>query len=247
MSSIRIKFTLGEEVKFISHLDTMKVFERAIRRSGLPIAYSKGFNPHPQMVFGLPLSVGMTSSGEYADFDFVSDIEPLIFVQRLNEALPGAIRVIAADVKFTKANIMASITGADYIMELFVREELSPEKAIENFGDMMQKDVIPVLKESKGKDGRIKVKETDIRPLILHASLVAMPEMRPGYEDFKSAFILKAGVRAGNTANLRPDLFIKAISEQAGIPIAASRLHRSALYADLNGRMTDPLDPAILA
>lgn len=247
MSSIRIKFTRGEEVKFISHLDIMKVFERAIRRSGLPIAYSKGFNPHPQMVFGMPLSVGMTSSGEYADFDLASDIEPQVFMQRLNEALPEAIRVTAAGIKNTKSNIMASIAGADYIVELFVREELPPEKALKAFDDMMKRDVIPVLKESKGKDGREAAKETDIRPLILHAALEAMTQIRPGYEEFKSAFILKAGFRAGNTANLRPDLFIKALSEQAAIPVAASRLHRSALYADLDGRMTDPLDPAILA
>lgn len=247
MSSIRIKFTRGEEVKFISHLDMMKVFERAIRRSGLPIAYSMGFNPHPQMVFGMPLSVGMTSSGEYADFDLVEDVEPQAFVRRLNESLPEAIRVTAAAAKNTKSNIMASIAGADYIMELFVREELPAGDAIRSFNSMMQRDSIPVLKESKGKDGRESVRETDIRPLIISASLEVMPKIRPGYEDFRSAFILKACFRAGNTANLRPDLFIKALTEQADIPVAASRLHRSALYADLNGRMTDPLDPAILS
>jgi radical SAM-linked protein len=59
--SIRVKFERSQEVKFISHLDMMKAFERALRRAGLPIGYSKGFNPHPLMVFGLPLSVGMTS------------------------------------------------------------------------------------------------------------------------------------------------------------------------------------------
>src|SRR5690606_25235873 len=48
--SIRIRFERGEAVKFLSHLDLMKVFERAVRRSGLPVSYSKGFNPHPRMV-----------------------------------------------------------------------------------------------------------------------------------------------------------------------------------------------------
>ncbi|HEX2946703.1 MAG TPA: TIGR03936 family radical SAM-associated protein [Clostridia bacterium] len=246
MNSIRIRFTRGEEVKFISHLDLMKVFERAIRRSGLPMAYSQGFNPHPQMVFGMPLSVGMTSSGEYADFELVSEVEPAIFVQRLNEALPEAIRVTSAGVKKAKSNIMASIARADYIMELFVREELSPDKAEQNFEAMMRKDTIPVVKESKGKDGRDTFKETDIKPLILSAALEPMRDVRPGYEDFKSAFILKARFRAGNAANLRADLFIKALSEQAGIHAAASRLHRSALYTDIGGRMADPLDPAAL-
>jgi len=247
MNSIRIRFTRGEEVKFISHLDLMKVFERAIRRSGLPMSYSQGFNPHPQMVFGMPLSVGMTGSGEYADFELVSEAKPEMFVKRLNEALPEAIRVTAAGIKNTKSNIMASITGADYIMELFVREELQPEAALRSFNNMMKQDAIPVIKESKGKDGRDTFKETDIKPLIISASFEAMQDMHPGYEDFKTAFILKARFRAGNAANLRPDLFIKALSEQAGIPVAASRVHRSALYVDFNGVMTDPLDPAILA
>ncbi len=247
MNSIRIRFSRGEEVKFISHLDLMKVFERAIRRSGLPMAYSQGFNPHPQMVFGMPLSVGMTGGGEYADFELVSEVEPVIFVQKLNEALPAAIRVTAAGIKKTKSNVMASIEGADYIMELFAREELAPEEAIRSFDSMLKQDIIPVVKESKGKDGRNTFKETDIRPLIISAELEAMQEMRSGYEDFKTAFILRARFRAGNSANLRPDLFIKALSEQTGIPVAASRVHRSALYAGLNGKMTDPLDPAILA
>lgn len=247
MNSIRIRFTRGEEVKFISHLDLMKVFERAIRRSGLPLAYSQGFNPHPQMVFGMPLSVGMTGSGEYADFELVSETEPEVFAKRLNDALPEAIRVTAAGIKTTRTNIMASIAGADYIMELFVREELPPEEAVKNFNGMMQRDTIPVIKESKGKDGRDTFKETDIKPLVISAALEAMQDIRPGYGDFKSTFILKARFRAGNTANLRPDLFIKALSEQAGIPVAASRVHRSALYSDLNGKMTDPLDPAVLA
>jgi radical SAM-linked protein len=181
MNSIRIRFSRGEEVKFISHLDLMKVFERAIRRSGLPMAYSQGYNPHPQMVFGMPLSVGMTGSGEYADFELVSEVEPEIFVQELNEALPGAIRVTAAGIKKTKSNIMASIEGADYIMELFAREELAPEEAIRSFDSMLKQDIIPVVKESKGKDGRDTFKETDIRPLIISAELEAMQEIRPGY------------------------------------------------------------------
>src|SRR5690242_15350351 len=73
LANIRTKFRRSDEVKFISHLDLMKVFERAIRRARLPIAYSQGFNPHPGMVFGLPLSVGVTSDAEYGDFEITDD------------------------------------------------------------------------------------------------------------------------------------------------------------------------------
>ena len=72
----------------------MKLFERALRRANIPIAYS-GFYPHPVMVFGLPLSVGVTSEAEYADFEFESKIDPLKFMENLNRELPAGISVSA--------------------------------------------------------------------------------------------------------------------------------------------------------
>ena len=66
----RIKYTKGPELRFVSHLDLMRLFQRAVRRAGLPIGYSHGFNPHQLMSFGNPLSLGMTSTGEYCDFEF---------------------------------------------------------------------------------------------------------------------------------------------------------------------------------
>lgn len=239
--SIRVRFTRGEVVKFISHLDLMKVFERAIRRSGLPIAYSQGFNPHPQMVFGLPLSVGVTSDGEYADFELVQEMKPEQFMEELNRSLPEAIRITAADVKHIKANIMATISGADYMMDIFMNEMISFDAATEKLEMLMNKDYIKVLKEGKGN-----TKEIDIRPLILGARMEVMEKVPFGYEDFKAAFSVLARFKAGSAANLRPELFIKALAEQAGLPVATSRLHRKTLYVEKDGRMVDPLDKTVL-
>ena len=241
MSSVRIKFTRGEEVKFISHLDLMKVFERAIRRSGLPIAYSQGFNPHPQMVFGLPLSVGVTSDGEYADFELAREMKPEQFMEELNSSLPEAIRITAAGEKHIKANIMASILGADYSLGIFLNEMLSLETAAEKLEMLMKMDCIKVLKEGKGI-----AKEIDIRPMILDARLEEMKQVPFGYEDFKAAFTVLARFKAGSNANLRPELFVRALTEQAELPVVTSRLHRRALYVEKNGRMVDPLDEAVL-
>ncbi len=247
MNSIRVRFSRGETVKFISHLDLMKVFERAIRRSGLPIAYSKGFNPHPHMVFGLPLSVGMTSDCEYADFELVSVVEPQEFVHKLNSSLPEGIRVSTAVENNSKKNIMALISGADYLLHIFTDEQLPCEKAAEGLKDMLKRDSIKVDKESINKDGKKVIKEIEIRPLILDASVEALETPPPGYEGFCHAYVLKARLKAGSEANLRPDLFIKALTRQWGIQAAAVRMHRSALYAGTAGRMTDPLDKAYLA
>lgn len=246
MNSVRIRFTRGEGVKFISHLDLMKVFERAIRRSNLPIAYSQGFNPHPQMVFGLPLAVGMTSECEYADFELARKIAPEQFMERLNETLPEAIRITSAAQKRSKKNIMATIAGADYILEIFSNEQISPNTVAQRVENLLKRESIKVLKEGRGKDRKATFKEVEIRPLILDVEIEPIQSLPQGYEIFQSAFVIKAGFKAGSAANLRPELFIKALCEQAGISVASSRIHRKALYIEVDGRLTDPLDEAAL-
>jgi len=90
------------------------MFERAVRRSNIPIAYSKGFNPHPHIVFGLPLSVGVTSDSEYADFELEKDMKPEEFAQRLNQNLPEGVKIVEAKKNNTNSNIMAQVAGALY-------------------------------------------------------------------------------------------------------------------------------------
>lgn len=71
LSRIRIKYIKGEQVKYISHLDILRTLNRVLKRAELPVAYSQGYNPHPLVSFGLPLSVGVTSEAEYADIDLI--------------------------------------------------------------------------------------------------------------------------------------------------------------------------------
>lgn len=246
-NSVRVRFMRGDGARFVSHLDMIKVFERAIRRSGLPIAYSKGFNPRPQIVFGLPLAVGMTSDGEYADFELAAFVAPGQFMEKLNEFLPDAVRVTAAAGKNTKANIMASIKGADYLLEIYTNEEISLKTVEQKLKELLTRDSIKVLKESRVKDGRIIMKETEIRPLILNVGVEPPESIPSGYEAFAGAFVIKVGLKAGSAANLRPELFIKVLGEQAGITVATNRIHRKALYVEMDGRMTDPLDEAVLS
>ena len=247
MSSIRIRFSRGESVKFISHLDLMKVFERAIRRSGLPIAYSKGFNPHPHMVFGLPLSVGMTSDCEYADFELVNEVEPEEFTKKLNASLPEGVRVTAAAVNNSKKNIMAAISGAEYLLQIFFNEDLPFEKAAAGLDNMLECESIKVEKESMGKDGSKVLKETEIRPMILKAEIEPIKTPPAGYESFGSAYLVKAELKAGSEANLRPDLFLKGLAQQLGMTADAVRMHRSALYSKAGGGMANPLDKTCLS
>ena len=64
MHRLRLKFSRGEKLKYLSHLDLMRLWERALRRAGLPAAYSEGFSPHPRISLASPLAVGVTSRAE---------------------------------------------------------------------------------------------------------------------------------------------------------------------------------------
>jgi radical SAM-linked protein len=94
---IRIKYTKGEEIKFISHRDLMRVFQRAIRRAEIPIAYSQGFNPHMKISWGQALKVGKTSEEEYAELNIDGWIKPRELQERLNRTLPPGIEIRAAN------------------------------------------------------------------------------------------------------------------------------------------------------
>lgn len=93
---VRIKYTKGEEVKYISHRDLMRAFQRAIRRADLPIAYSQGFNPHMKISWGQALKVGATSEGEHAELQFEAFIRPSEAMERLNQELPRGIEILEA-------------------------------------------------------------------------------------------------------------------------------------------------------
>jgi len=92
--TINITYTKGEEVKFISHLDLIRVFERAIRRANLPIAYSQGFNPRMKISYGQALKVGATSAGEEAKLTFEEEMSHKEVVDRLNAVLPKGIKLL---------------------------------------------------------------------------------------------------------------------------------------------------------
>lgn len=96
MQRIKIKYTKGEAVKFISHRDLMRLFQRAIRRADLPMAYSQGFNPHMKISWGQALKVGRTSEGEEAVLNIDGWLKPREVQDKLNKSLPPGVEIIDA-------------------------------------------------------------------------------------------------------------------------------------------------------
>jgi radical SAM-linked protein len=237
LNSIRIKFIRGDEVKYISHLDLMKVFDRALRRSNISIAYSQGYNPHPQMVFGLPLSVGVTSNSEYADFEFPTCMQPDEFMERLNKQLPGGFRIVDAKVKLTKDNIMASIAGASYDVLVSASEKTGIDVLTEKIKEFLAKDVIIIKKESKKG-----IRDMDIKPMIYSLDIKeADKDIR-----YENLFIVTMLVSAGSVANLKPELLIFALDEELDKKIKIIEINRTGLYISKGGRIINPLQAEAL-
>lgn len=96
---VKIKYTKGEDIKFISHLDHMRVLERALRRAELPIAYSQGFNPRPKIAYMTrALKVGETSDSCEAELTFEGWVKPEVVRSSLNQVLPEGFRIVSAEV-----------------------------------------------------------------------------------------------------------------------------------------------------
>ncbi|MDF2985348.1 MAG: radical SAM-linked protein [Eubacterium sp.] len=236
MVNIRVKFRRGEEVKFISHLDLMKVFERAIRRARLPIAYSQGFNPHPGMVFGLPLSVGVTSEAEYGDFEITDDSLSMDeFSQRLNAQLPQGLEILAAKPRKSKQNIMATIAASEYIVVAGTQLECSDKSLRSGIAKFLSQADIMVKKKTKSG-----IKDTNIKDMIYDLTF----ELQP----FGALNIIKFTmlVSAGSKANLKPELLLEALFAMLASDFDIDRIHRSKLYVKTQDELLEPMDTQVL-
>ncbi len=93
MQRLRLTFSRGEELKYISHLDLMRLWQRALRRAHIPLAYSQGFSPHPKLSLAAPLAIGVTSSGELMDIFLDHRVSPHFFINAVSKQLPPGIDI----------------------------------------------------------------------------------------------------------------------------------------------------------
>jgi radical SAM-linked protein len=119
MQRLRIRFTRGEEVKFISHLDIMRLWQRALNRAGVPLAYSEGFNPHPRMSLAAPLALGVTSETELMDIVLAKWSSPHSFTAAASRQLPAGIEIQQVqNIPVTLPSLQSQVRYAEYKVEL---------------------------------------------------------------------------------------------------------------------------------
>lgn len=213
MSKLRIRFSKLEQVKYISHLDVVRTFERAVRRADIPISYSQGFNPRPKMSFGLPLSVGLTSVAEYAEFDMEKEIPIKEIIDRMNNALPKGFRFISANYSEDKSSLMAMVDASSY--QVFVQEGISKEFAEEAIKKLLEMNTVVVERETKSG-----VRTTDIRNEIRR--LEAKNEGEKVFFDML--------ISAGSVMNLKPEIVIKALNQYCDADLEIEAIHRTGLF-----------------
>ena len=201
-----LRYEKTEKTKYVSHLDFVRMFGRALRRAHLPMAYSEGFNPHPLLGFALPLSVGYTSECEILEIALTEELNPSEIMDRLNSVLPEGVRILSAH--DGKSN-MKKLDIALY--------QVYPEKTPQGIAEFLSMDEI--LIEKKTKSG---INETDIRSDIKDIKVTLG----------KIEMVLSAGSRA----NLKPEVVIAAMNKYIpGYASGDCRYHRKEIYdAEMN-------------
>jgi len=112
---LRLRFSRGEELKYISHLDLMRLWERTLRRAEIPMAYSEGFSPHPRISLAAPLPIGVTSEAELMDVVVKKAVSPYFFMQNTKPQLPRGVEVFEVlQVPLTAPSLQSQAQFIDY-------------------------------------------------------------------------------------------------------------------------------------
>ncbi|MCK4856559.1 MAG: TIGR03960 family B12-binding radical SAM protein [candidate division Zixibacteria bacterium] len=185
-SRLRICWSKDERVRFLAHLATARMFERALRRAEIPVAYSQGYHPRPRISLGPPLSLGYTSKAEYLDIQLQKPFYDNM-IERLNRKLPSGFRVTNAMPIMGKATSLSGLINlACYEVQLPERKRITPA-IIE---DTLARAEILITRR-RGE----KVKQVEVRKAILNI------ELREGEPD--DILYLELGL--GNLGFVRPD------------------------------------------
>jgi len=123
MQRLRVRFSRGEEIKFISHLDIMRLWERAFHRAQIPLAYSEGFSPHPRLSLAVPLAVGVTSEAELMDVFVTKLVSPHWFTGAVSQQLPPGIEVLGVyQIGLSMPSLQSQVRYAEYRVRMETTE-----------------------------------------------------------------------------------------------------------------------------
>jgi radical SAM family uncharacterized protein/radical SAM-linked protein len=217
----RIRWGKTARYKYMSHLDNLRMLERAIRIARLPVAYSQGFNPTMKLSFGPPLPLGFTSEAEYVDITLDASFLPHM-LESLQKALPVGVNIYDARAVLGKAaSLSAALNRVEYCIP--VEEWTDLDDLNSSLEDIMEAGQLET--ERKGKDD---VKRVDIRPAIYELKIE---------DDF---LVMTLGLGEGGYT--RPTEVVEFLGRGLVSDPVALPFHRRAMYRLEDDRKIDPLD-----
>ena len=219
---VRVRFEKTGIMRYVGHLDLMRFFQKAVKRAGLPIRYSEGFNPHQIMSFASPLGVGLTSEGEYMDIDLKEEVSSSTGIEFLNKNMVEGLAITSFKYLPDDAvKCMSAVTAASYLVTY--KDSKDDACYIENIPDLKAKffdeaESIKIVKKTKKGE-----RELDLKPLIYRFNL----EVKDGVPVYDLL------LSSGSTDNIKPELVIKAFHEFIGLPEfdeLSLDIHRTDMY-----------------
>lgn len=226
---LRVMFAKRVPVRYISHLELMGTLRRAFRRAELPVAYSRGFNPHQLLSMGQPLPVGMTGSGEFFDLELTEKIKPFEFVDKVNQKLPAGIELIEArEVSQGIKSLMAAVNAAVYSIKMELTSDIDEKGVI---SDILERDELIVMRHRRNKKDR----KINVREMLFDLDII---------KSGKWQFV----VQTGSSGNLRPEEIIRALdnhySEIKEVPLI--NVVREGLYVKMGKELYQLFDDKVI-
>jgi len=218
---VRIRFSEHGKVRFISHRDAARAFERAFRICELPLAFTQGFSPRPKVSFGLALSVGHSSDAEYLDVELTRPVAVDALVEPLTSALPEGLTVTGiAPLADRAPALQEAVSAVAWQIEVIdAGTGAAPVGLAETVTSALAAPALPVVRTRKGKQV-----EDDVRPALRRIDVSG-----PG------ALTVEVATRP---TGVRPNEIVDAL----GGSLALAAAHRRHQWIERDGRRLEPLE-----
>jgi radical SAM-linked protein len=213
---LRLTYEKGEAIKFISHQDEFRLWERTLRRADLPLLYSQGFTPQPQLQFASPLGVGITGVNEFLDITLSPPVSLAEVEQRTRAKLPpGVVLHAVAEVPLKTEALQGLLIGADYTILIYAEpDEIAPALITKTIEQFLAQQTVWRERERKGEKYIY-----NLRPLVFELTYIGYAPDREEHQIF-----LRVQQREGATG--RPDEVVAAL----GFEDYARTLRRDRVY-----------------
>lgn len=226
---VRIRHTKVGKVRFTSHRDTARHWERAVRKSGVAVAYSAGFTPRPRMSFGLALPTGAESLAEYLDIDLIDDVTLADLslddlCAKFGAALPVGYEVTHIVPRESGAtSLQEDVVACTWVVTL---EGVSPQELAESVAAMSAAEQVMVQRERKGQRST-----DDVRPAMLDLSVAAAADDDPRPR--------LCAMVATNGRGLRPTELVGAMFPTLDPVDTAARVLRTQQWIERDGMLRE--------